>query len=99
MACDPYSNPQAQEIVQLLPHPEWAVHGYPTKQGDGWVGDSRTWTLDVGALSNCLYFYQDPGTEQAIRSWPSINVGTEMFNADDSDTAEWTVSDFDVLIP
>ncbi len=60
MACDPYSNPQAQEIVQLLPHPEWAVHGYPTKQGDGWVGDSRTWTLDVGALSNCLYFYQVP---------------------------------------
>ncbi|KAH9569470.1 hypothetical protein CY35_03G135400 [Sphagnum magellanicum] len=99
MACDPYSNPQAQEIVQLLPHPEWAVHGYPSKQGDGWVGDSRTWTLDVGALSNRLYFYQDPGTEQAIRSWPSIDVGTEMFNADNPDTAEWTVSDFDVLIP
>jgi hypothetical protein len=56
--CDPYSNPQAQEIVQLLPHPEWAVHGYPAKKGDGWVGDSRTWTLDVGALSNRLYFYQ-----------------------------------------
>jgi hypothetical protein len=58
MACDPYSNPQAQEIVQLLP--EWAVHGYPTKQGDGWVGDFRRWTLDVGGLSNRLYFYQVP---------------------------------------
>ena len=56
--CDPYSNPQAQELVQILPHPEWAVHGYPEKQGDGWVGDSRTWVLDVGALSSRLYFYQ-----------------------------------------
>ena len=56
--CDPYSNPQAQELVQILPHPEWAVHGYPEKQGDGWVGDSRTWVLDVGALSSQLYFYQ-----------------------------------------
>ncbi|KAH8968635.1 hypothetical protein BDL97_03G137900 [Sphagnum fallax] len=87
MACDPYSNPQAQGIVQLLPHPEWAVHGYPSKQGDGWVGDSCTWTLDVGALSN------------RYTVWPSIDVGTEMFNADNSDTAEWTLSDFDVLIP
>lgn len=56
--CDPYSNPQAQELVQILPHPEWAVHGYPEKQGDGWVGDARTWVLDAGALSNRLYFYQ-----------------------------------------
>ncbi|CAK9165954.1 unnamed protein product [Ilex paraguariensis] len=56
--CDPYSNPQAQELVQILPHPEWAVHGYPANQGDGWVGNSRTWELDVGALSSRLYFYQ-----------------------------------------
>lgn len=56
--CDPYSNPQAQELVQILPHPEWAVHGYPEKKGDGWIGDSRTWELDVGALSSRLYFYQ-----------------------------------------
>ena len=56
--CDPYGNPQAHELVQILPHPEWAVHGYPEKQGDGWVRDSRTWVLDVGALSSRLYFYQ-----------------------------------------
>lgn len=56
--CDPFSNPQPQELMQLLPHPEWAVHGYPEKKGDGWVGDPRTWILDVGALSNRLYFYQ-----------------------------------------
>lgn len=56
--CDPYSNPQSQEILQLLPHPEWAIHGYPEKQGDGWIGDSRTWELDVGRLSSQLYFYQ-----------------------------------------
>ena len=39
-------------------YPEWAVHGYPEKKGDGWVGDCRTWGLDVGALSSRLYFYQ-----------------------------------------
>ena len=56
--CDPYSNPHAQELVQLLPHPIWAKYGYPTKQGEGWVGDARTWELDVGGLSSRLYFYQ-----------------------------------------
>ncbi|XP_044512237.1 uncharacterized protein LOC123230165 isoform X2 [Mangifera indica] len=97
--CDPYSNPQAQELVQILPHPEWAVHGYPEKQGDGWIGDSRTWELDVGALSSRLYFYQDPGTKPARRVWSSINVGTEIYVSQNGETAEWTVSDFDVLVP
>ncbi|KAI5355975.1 hypothetical protein L3X38_008870 [Prunus dulcis] len=97
--CDPYSNPQAQELVQILPHPEWAVHGYPAKQGDGWVGDPRTWELDVGALSSQLYFYQDPGTKPARRVWSSINVGTEIYVSSPGETAEWTVSDFDVLVP
>lgn len=122
--CDPFSNPQSQELVQLLPHPEWAVHGYPEKKGDGWVGDPRTWILDVGALSSRLYFYQvrhihtqnyrlnsqkfscssnspellqDPETPAASRGWPSIDVGTEIFNGQVAVTAEWTVSDFDVL--
>lgn len=56
--CDPYSNPQAQEIVQILPHPVWADYGYPTTKGQGWIGDHRTWELDVGGLSSRLYFYQ-----------------------------------------
>ncbi|KAF4373160.1 hypothetical protein F8388_019342 [Cannabis sativa] len=97
--CDPYSNPQAQELVQIIPHPEWAVHGYPEKQGDGWIGDSRTWELDVGGLSSRLYFYQDPGTEPAKRVWFSLNVGTEIYVSRNGETAEWTVSDFDVLVP
>ncbi|GKV35181.1 hypothetical protein SLEP1_g43484 [Rubroshorea leprosula] len=96
--CDPYSNPQAQELVQILPHPEWAIHGYPEKKGDGWIGDSRTWELDVGALSSRLYFYQDPGTKPARRIWSSINVGTEIYVSQAGETAEWTVSDFDVLV-
>lgn len=97
--CDPYSNPQAQELVQLLPHPIWAEYGYPTKQGDGWVGDGRTWELDVGRLSSRLYFYQDPGTTPARRIWTSIDMGTEIFISDKDEVAEWTLSDFDVLIP
>ncbi|KAL0351291.1 UNVERIFIED_CONTAM: hypothetical protein Scaly_1517800 [Sesamum calycinum] len=97
--CDPYSNPQAQELVQILPHPEWAVHGYPERKGDGWIGDPRTWELDTGALSSRLYFYQDPGTKPAKRVWSSINVGTEIYVSPNGATAEWTVSDFDVLVP
>ncbi|KAJ4966462.1 hypothetical protein NE237_018311 [Protea cynaroides] len=97
--CDPYSNPQAQELVQILPHPEWAVHGYPAKKGDGWIENSRTWELDAGSLSSRLYFYQDPGTEPAKRLWHSINVGTEIYVSQTEKTAEWTVSDFDILVP
>ncbi|KAL3517347.1 hypothetical protein ACH5RR_019936 [Cinchona calisaya] len=96
--CDPYSNPQAQELVQLLPHPVWSDYGYPTKQGDGWVGDGRTWELNVGALSGRLYFYQDPGTRPARRIWTSLDVGTEIFVSDKDEVAEWTLSDFDVII-
>ncbi|PIN11427.1 hypothetical protein CDL12_15966 [Handroanthus impetiginosus] len=97
--CDPYSNPQAQELVQILPHLEWAVHGYPERKGDGWIGDPRTWELDTGALSGRLYFYQDPGTKPAKRVWSSIDVGTEIYVSSNGVTAEWTVSDFDVLAP
>ncbi|PSS06270.1 Calcium and calcium/calmodulin-dependent serine/threonine-protein kinase [Actinidia chinensis var. chinensis] len=96
--CDPYSNPQAQELVQLLPHPIWAEYGYPTKQGDGWVGDARTWELDVGGLSSRLYFYQDPGTTHARRIWTSLDVGTEIYVSDKDEVAEWTLSDFDVIL-
>ncbi|GAB2226499.1 hypothetical protein Droror1_Dr00022309 [Drosera rotundifolia] len=96
--CDPYSNPQAQEIVQLLPHPIWGAYGYPTKPGQGWVGDPRTWELDVGGLSSRLYFYQDPGSPPAKRIWTSIDVGTEIFVSNTEQVAQWTLSDFDVII-
>ncbi|KAI5063284.1 hypothetical protein GOP47_0021831 [Adiantum capillus-veneris] len=95
--CDPYSNPQPQELMQLLPHPEWAVHGYPSTKGEGWIGDPRTWTLDVGGLSQRLFFYQDPNTTAAPRKWSSLDVGTEIYISQKPQTAEWIVSDFDVL--
>ncbi|CAG7873564.1 unnamed protein product [Brassica rapa] len=95
--CDPFSNPQAQEILQLLPHPVWGEYGYPTRRGDGWVGDPITWELDVGALSSRLYFYQDPGTTPARRIWTSVDVGTEIYK-DEGAVAEWHLSDFNVLI-
>lgn len=66
-------------------------------KGKGWVGDPTTWTLDVGGLSQRLYFYQDPGTPPAPRSWTSIDVGTEIFISSEPETAEWIISDFDVL--
>ncbi|WJZ96578.1 hypothetical protein VitviT2T_015252 [Vitis vinifera] len=96
--CDPFSNPQPQELLQILPHPVWGDYGYPTKQGEGWIGDSRTWELDVGRLSQSLYFYQDPGTPPARRLWMSVDLGTEIYK-DADQIAEWTVSDFDILVP
>ncbi|KAL8142672.1 hypothetical protein V2J09_015704 [Rumex salicifolius] len=96
--CDPYSNPQAQELVQLLPHPVWAEYGYPTKPGQGWVGHPTTWELDVGELSSRLYFYQDPGTRPARRIWTSIDTGTEIYVSDKEEVAEWSVSEFDVIL-
>ncbi|GAV78889.1 hypothetical protein CFOL_v3_22354 [Cephalotus follicularis] len=95
--CDPFSNPQPQEILQILPHQVWGEYGYPTKQGEGWIGDPRTWVLDVGRLSQSLYFYQDPDTLPARRKWMSIDLGTEIFK-DPNQVAEWTVSDFDILV-
>ncbi|KAL6954213.1 hypothetical protein U1Q18_046127 [Sarracenia purpurea var. burkii] len=96
--CDAYSNPQPQEILQILPHPAWGEYGYPTEKGQGWVGDPRTWELDVGRLSHALYFYQDPGAKAVERYWPSIDLGTELYMSING-TAEWTVSDFDIIIP
>lgn len=47
-----------------------------------------------------IYFFaQDPGTERARRVWTSLNVGTEIYVSQNGETAEWTVSDFDVLVP
>ncbi|EAY97333.1 uncharacterized protein [Oryza sativa Japonica Group] len=96
--CDAYSNPQPQEILQLVPHPVWGEFGYPTAKGQGWIGDPRTWELDVGALSQALYFYQDPGTPPAKRRWSSLDVGTEIYVSKYAE-AEWTLSGFDIVVP
>ncbi|KAJ7981911.1 Serine/threonine protein kinase [Quillaja saponaria] len=88
--CDPFSNPQPQETVQILPHTVWGEYGYPTKKGEGWIGHPRTWELDVGRLSQALYFYQDPGTEPIERYWQTIDLGTEIYISKDK-VAEWTV--------
>lgn len=41
---------------------------------------------------------QDPGTPPARRRWMSIDLGTEIYK-DPDQVAEWTVSDFDILVP
>lgn len=95
--CDAYSNPQLQEILQLLPHPVWGEFGYPTAKGQGWVGDPRAWELDAGALSQALYFYQDLGTPPARRRWTLLDVDTEIYVSENAE-AEWTLSGFDILV-
>ena len=54
--CDPYSNPQPQEILQILPHHVWGEYEYPTKQGEGNIGDPRTWELDVWEVVSVAIF-------------------------------------------
>jgi hypothetical protein len=76
----------------------WGEFGYPTAKGQGWVGDPRTWELHVGAMSQALFFYQDPGTPPAKRRWTSIDVGTEIYVSENAE-AEWTLRGFDVLVP
>lgn len=41
---------------------------------------------------------QDPGTSPARRIWTSLDVGTEIFVSDKDEVAEWTLSDFDVIL-
>lgn len=44
------------------------------------------------------YLMQDPGTEPVERHWPSIDLGTEIYISG-GQLAEWTVSNFDIIIP
>ena len=41
---------------------------------------------------------QDPGAAPFERRWPSIDLGTEIYISDNQ-VAEWTVSDFDIIVP
>ena len=41
---------------------------------------------------------QDPGSKDAKRIWTSLDVGTEIFVSNKDEEAEWSVSDFDVII-
>jgi hypothetical protein len=39
--CDSYSNPNPQELQQLLPCAEWEPHGFPASAADVWIGQVR----------------------------------------------------------
>ena len=49
-------------------------------------------------ISLVLCVVQDPGTPAAKRVWTSIDTGTEIFVSDKDEVAEWTLSDFDVIL-
>lgn len=69
--CDPFSNPNPQELQQVLPCAEWAPHGFPSVPGQGWVGDDRLWHLDAGGLAARLFL---TGTEPALRGAPPMTA-------------------------
>lgn len=41
---------------------------------------------------------QDPDTPPAKRIWTSLDTGTEIFVSNKDEIAEWTLSDFDVIL-
>jgi hypothetical protein len=47
---------------------------------------------------NIHFIVQDPGSSPAKRIWTSIDTGTEIFVSDKDEVAEWTISDFDVIL-
>lgn len=49
-------------------------------------------------LTDAFDLLQDPGTTPARRIWTSLDVGTEIFVSDKDEVAEWTLSDFDVIL-
>lgn len=87
------SNPMQQELQQLLPCEEWGAHGFPSKPGQGWVGDARTWHLNVTALARQLYFASG-GSPVSQRRFMSLEMGPEMSNPGKEVT--WVISDWDV---
>jgi hypothetical protein len=110
--CDAYSNPNPQELMQILPCEEWAAHGFPV-DGQGWVGDARTWNLDVGALTARVFFSgQEPaGNVPSVlpnglppypgwnRTIISFEIGPEQLNAaGDGKFTRWEVTEWDVLV-
>jgi len=94
--CDETSNSNPQSIYKLRPHPEWAQYGFPSKPGEGFVGDPRTWELNVGRLWEHMWF---PCDQEGPKEIVSLNIGPEAIGGIGSMDTEWIVSDFDVLVP
>jgi len=47
----------------------------------------------------CIFLAQDPGTPPVKRRWPSLDTGTEIYVSNADETAEWTIIEFDILVP
>jgi hypothetical protein len=112
--CDPYSNPIPQELVQIKTCQEWGHYGFPTEPlPTGKDAVVQTWTLNVGALGNVVYFYDakhNNGTVAPVsknlprRTWISFDVGPEVGvgsprKPEDAITeTRWQVSEWDLQL-
>ena len=94
--CDPYSNPNPQELQQILPCDEWSQWGFPAL-GQGWVGEPAMWSMDVGGMVNThLYYWQTDRSSETIKRWVSVEIGPESFEADKY--IEWQISQWDITV-
>ncbi|EFH50856.1 hypothetical protein ARALYDRAFT_327171 [Arabidopsis lyrata subsp. lyrata] len=83
---------------------KWSIGPRISREERGWLDwrfknlGARCWSSLKSSLLLLGNIDYDPGTKPAKRVWISINVA-EIHVSNRQETVEWTVSDFDVLVP
>eukprot|EP01060_Flectonema_neradi_P027874 TRINITY_DN37517_c0_g1_i1.p1 TRINITY_DN37517_c0_g1~~TRINITY_DN37517_c0_g1_i1.p1 ORF type:complete len:428 (+),score=51.57 TRINITY_DN37517_c0_g1_i1:39-1322(+) len=90
--CDKKSNPCAQEILKIRPHPEWTQYGFPETAE---AASKGFYDLNIGPLINRLYFTAT--TPPKSKVWTTFNIGPEMGLRGGPDSVTWITHSFDVL--
>ena len=90
----------SSSFYMLRPHPEWEQYGLPATgadifQGDPYLNIERHFEINVGALYAHIWFPCDMPPDQP-KQIITMNIGPETHAGAE---IEWTVSDFDVLVP
>ena len=82
--CDPYSNPNPQEILQLLPCEEWGEHGFPTQPlTSNDTHTAMTFHLDVGSLGARVFLQ---GHEPPLQEAPFHDPNSSMSSSNHTST-------------
>ena len=81
---------------RLAPHPEWAHWGFPENATDGFVGNPKLHTLNVGGLWSQMWF---PCMTNEPVEIVTVNIGPETGYGTGTHDTEFFVADFDVLMP
>jgi hypothetical protein len=94
--CDDFSNSNGQSIYKIAPHPEWSPWGFPSNASDGFIGDAKLHTLNVGGLFSQIWF---PCMTTAPLELVTVNIGPETGYGTGTHDTNFYVADFDILMP